>query len=74
MMLTTHGMGATATSHGECRICTSASPPGLRPSSRFVGEGDHRAKNLMLIQRNKGFRQVRAVESVTPYVLRFGLY
>jgi hypothetical protein len=51
-----------------------ASPPGVCPSSRFVGEGDYITKNLMVTQRRKGFRQVRATESITPYVLFSGLY
>jgi hypothetical protein len=33
------------------------SPPGVCSGSRFVGEGDRRAKNLMVTQRCKGFRQ-----------------
>jgi hypothetical protein len=32
------------------------SPPGVCSGSRFVGEGDRRAKNLMVTQRRKGFR------------------
>jgi hypothetical protein len=57
-----------------CRIGIPVSPPGVCSSSRFVGEGDHGAKNLMVTQRRKGFRQVRAIESATPYVLYSGLY
>jgi hypothetical protein len=56
----------------QIRILTS--PPRVCPSSRFVGEGDYSAKNLMVTQRCKGFRQVRAAESVTPYVLCSRLY
>jgi hypothetical protein len=32
-----------------CRICTPASPTGLCLGSRFVGERDCKAKNLMVI-------------------------
>jgi hypothetical protein len=50
------------------------SPLGVCSGSRLVGEGDRRAKNLMVTQRRKGFRQFQAAKSVTPYVLCSGLY
>jgi hypothetical protein len=40
----------------NCRIGNLASPSRVCPDSRFVGEGDWLAKNMIVTQRRKDFR------------------